>query len=90
MPRYRRIPQIIEAKQLTPENVDEIARWCGGDIVTETNPRDSEDTYQAINVPTLNGNERLSMGMFIYRDPESGRFVLTGARDFAQMYEPDR
>lgn len=87
---YRRIKQIVHAIQLTEDNAPKIAAWCGGDIVEEIDPRDDEKRYQAINVPTRFGNQRLSLGQFLLKDPHTGQFSIVDASTFMSEYEPDR
>lgn len=37
--KYIRKPFSIDAVQVTEENIDEIAKWCGGEIITEKRGR---------------------------------------------------
>lgn len=32
---YTRKPFTVEAVQVTPQNLEEVAKWCGGEIITE-------------------------------------------------------
>lgn len=34
MPKYRKKPIIIEAREVTPETIHEVAAWCGGRVVS--------------------------------------------------------
>lgn len=85
MANYSRITESVEAEQLTADNAEDIARWCGGQVIRETSPRDPEDVFLGVNVPTLNGNQRLTQGMFLVKK-EDGTFDLRGATAFLSEY----
>ena len=53
--QYRKRPVTIEAVALTPENVREVAAWCGGRVVEEGKPSDPSDVYLGLDIPTLEG-----------------------------------
>jgi len=55
----------IEAAQLTTENAEELAKTCNGLIVEEINPFDDSERRLGINVPTEQGNKRLSVGSYL-------------------------
>lgn len=48
--KYVRKPLFVDAIKVTEENFDEIAKWCDGDIVTNTDP----DGYDYIRVRVVN------------------------------------
>ena len=50
MSRYRKRPIEIEARQITPRNVMEVAKWCGGKAYTLEN---NDSAY--IDITTLEG-----------------------------------
>lgn len=53
--RYRKKPVEIEAMALSRNNIQEVAKWCGGRVVSEANPADRTDVYLALDIPTLEG-----------------------------------
>ena len=53
--KYRKKPVVIEAWRVTPENVREVAAWCGGRVVEVEKPSDPCDVYVALKIPTLEG-----------------------------------
>ncbi|WP_449281244.1 hypothetical protein [Leucobacter sp.] len=55
---YRKKPVLIEAMILTRENVDAVARWCGGRVIREEKASDPTDVYVALDIPTLEGTMR--------------------------------
>lgn len=57
-----------EAKQVTEKSAAEIAEWCGGILKKEIDPFDSEKDQPGINVPTLRGVKRASLGDYVIQD----------------------
>lgn len=84
--RYRLKTYEIEAEQLTKENAEELTKWCGGQIVEETNPLNKEEKFVGINVPTLQGNKRLSEGDYLVQRG-NGAFVVLDRQYHENMYE---
>lgn len=59
MNRYRKKPVVIEASDpIGPDNVDEIAAWCGGRVHREAKPSDPTDVAVWVDIPTLEGTMR--------------------------------
>jgi hypothetical protein len=80
--KYRKRPVVIEARQLTPENMAELAKWSGGKI-DEIGLRPEE---RAINIWTREGRMRASIGDFIIRGIK-GEFYPCKPDIFEQTYE---
>lgn len=77
---YRSKSHNITAVQLTKENANRVALWCGGRIVTEMDVHDPEKTFVGVNYPTTDGSGgRVSEGSYLVKT-ESGEF---------QHYAPD-
>lgn len=57
-----------EAKTLTQNNALELAAWCQGRAVVEHDALDHSKTSPGINVPTVDGVERASLGDMIIRN----------------------
>lgn len=57
---------IVEAVQLTFDNVEEIAAWCNGTIVDEED-KPNNRMFPGINVPTPVGTKRLSYKMYLVK-----------------------
>lgn len=57
---------IVEAAQLTGDNVEALAAWCKGTIVDEEDKLNNR-MFSAINVPTSNGTKRLSHMMYLVK-----------------------
>jgi len=56
-----------EARTLTSDNGEELARWCGGRLVREFDALNPAKSAPGINVPVGDGCERASMGDTIIR-----------------------
>lgn len=97
---YRKKPVEIEAMQVTRENVDTVAAWCGGRVYREEKASDPPDVYVALDIPTLEGvmraetfhpstwdGRRYAGGDFIIRGVK-GEFYPCKPDIFAATYEP--
>lgn len=88
MQKFKTKAEFIEAEQLSKDNAKDLVKMCGGVLVGESNPRDPEDVYTAINVPTVEGNVRLSEGMWLVKDV-FGRWGAMGESAFDEMFESE-
>ena len=87
--KFRKRPVVIEAMQVTPENVAEVAAWCGGRVFREAKASDPTDVYVALDIPTLEGVMRAQTyhgGDFVIRGV-SGEFYPCKPDIFALTYE---
>jgi hypothetical protein len=89
--RYRKKPGEIEARVFsgTAELIDvyELAEWCGGTFKHDTHPGQEHKTYYwSIEIPTLEGVMRATIGDFIIRGVQ-GEFYPCKPDIFAQTYE---
>ena len=66
--QYKTISEEITGVSITKDNCEEVAEWCGGEVVTEQHAMDSTVTYCGINVPTINGVERASESDFVIKN----------------------
>ena len=55
MAQYRKKPVVIEAIQVTVNNVADVAAWCGGRVIRDAKSSDPSDVYVALDIPTLEG-----------------------------------
>ena len=58
----------VEAVQLTPQNIHEVADWCTGQEVEEIDALDNTATYVGLNFLSWNGAIRASEGDYIIKD----------------------
>lgn len=83
---YRKIPESVQALQLSDESADAAARWTGGRKIDEVDPFDSSKTQVGMNIPTLSGVVRASAGDYILQ-AESGGFSILSSENFEAQYE---
>lgn len=74
--KYRKRPVVIEAAEVTYENVDEVAHWCDGYVTVPT----------GINIPTLEGVMLANMGDYVIKGVQ-GEFYPCKPDIFAATYE---
>lgn len=84
---YRHIPVDVEAMQLTRENAEEVAAWCGGVVKEEINPRDHEDISLCVDFPTMDGVKRVQEGGYLMRTA-GGHFTRHTKGFFEHMFKP--
>lgn len=84
---YRKKPVEVQAVQLTQENAEEVAIWCGGQIVTEIDTQDDSKRYAGINLPTLEGVTRVSEGDYVVKGSR-GEFYRSKQEAFTDAFEP--
>jgi hypothetical protein len=86
--RYRKKPVEIEAVEFDSwQDMEDIARWCGGRVRSEAKPSDRTDVRYWIDIPTLEGVMQASMGDWIIRGVK-GEYYSCKPDVFAASYEP--
>lgn len=75
---YTTEPDNVEAAQVTEENKEAIARWCGGQA--------HED---GLIMPTLDGPFLVNVGDYAVRQKGSGKYFGMEALDFEGRYRRD-
>lgn len=81
--KFRKKPVVIEARQLTVENIESVEAWCKGSIKGTALPREQ----QVIDIWTLEGEMRADMGDWIIKGIK-GEFYPCKPDIFAETYEP--
>ncbi len=77
MQRYKDLgAEEVEAAEVLPATVNEIAVWCKGVEVVEIDPFNPALRYVGVNVPTAEGNKRASQYTFVVKDYAGDFFVL--------------
>jgi hypothetical protein len=89
MSLYRKKPVVIEARQLTFSNADELAEWCGGAVVMVGNaPKSGDDRpVPALTVETLEGPMTFRPPWWVIKGVK-GEFYGCKADVFAASYDP--
>jgi hypothetical protein len=81
---YKKKPVRIEAREVTPLSIVEVAGWCGGVRCGLALPR----AQQCISIDTLEGAMTAQIGDFVIKDV-NGEFYPCKPDIFAKMYEED-
>lgn len=64
-----------EARVVSASNIEEVAEWCGGKVVTEIDDLDRSVTNPAMNLRTIKEIERAHIGDTIIKN-HNGTFQL--------------
>ena len=83
--KYTTHPDEIEAIQLSRENIEEVAVWCGGEIITEPKASDPSDVYMALTVPRANGPLDAQINDYVIKNAR-GRFEVMKPNLFVTKY----
>lgn len=89
---FRKKPVEIEAVQLTRDNADAVAAWCGGRVVREAKPSDPTDVYIALKIPTLEGTmtaETFHPSTWDGRQYLGGDYIIKGVSGEFYPCKPD-
>ena len=78
--RYKKRPVVIEAVQLSEDNMEYVARWCGGREAF------SYEGRRVVNIPTLEGTMIGQIGDWIIKGI-SGEFYPCKNDIFEKTYE---
>lgn len=84
--KFRKKPVVIEAMQFNRTNGSVVAKWCGGRWHSETKPSDPTDVAEWVDIPTLEGVMRASLGDWIVKGVQ-GEFYPCKSDIFQQTYE---
>lgn len=89
--KYRKKPVVIEAVQWTGQNVSEIDEFTKGTALWASNlvkycPPSEQYKSTVLEIPTLEGNHRASIGDFIVKGV-NGEFYPCKPEIFAKTYE---
>jgi hypothetical protein len=80
--KFRKKPVVIEARQLIPENSQELAEWCGGSVKGTM----LDMTERVVSIETLEGEMRANMGDWIIKGV-NGEFYPCKPDIFEKTYE---
>lgn len=90
--KYRKKPIVIDAVQVTRENVADVAKWCGGRVIEVEKPGDPTDVYVALDIPTLEGvmrAETFHESTWDGRKYLGGDYVIKGVQGEFYPCKPD-
>ena len=84
---YRKKPEFVEAVHVTKDNLEEVARWCGGRAFGEAKASDPTDVYVGVYLPTMEGPVAVGTDAYIFRDSFDGSFKVLGEAEFEREYQ---
>lgn len=76
----------VEAVRLNEDNVRDVARWCGAQVIEEIDPEHPEEFQYGLNVDTNDGVKRASLGMYVIKFART--FHVSYPRPFEIRYSP--
>ncbi|OTO00449.1 hypothetical protein A5804_001959 [Enterococcus faecium] len=79
--KYRKKPAVVEAMQLTNENLLEVKEWCNGELVPNTETREYD-----LCISNLEGITQANYGDYIIKGTDD-EFYLRKAYIFEKIYE---
>ena len=79
---YMKRPILVEAFQVTEDNLAEVARWCGGEVVEE-----GARSERMIELTTCYGVATARQGYFVIKDMAK-TFQTCSGEFFNTCYEP--
>lgn len=76
--RYSTTPEVVEAAQVTKENMEDLAKWCGGEV------RESHDeaVVPFLMIPTIAGALPARVGEWLLKNTYTNRLVVLSQRQF--------
>lgn len=87
---YVRTPNPVTGVQLTEDNIDAVAVWCGGAIFEgDREIRKIEDGTSAkyLKVPHVHNHLYAYIGDYLFKDSQDGRFSRIAKSVFEKEYE---
>jgi hypothetical protein len=88
VPKFRKKPVVVEARQVTVEDADAVAAWCGARVKVYKVKR-SGDAVIEMEVTTQEGLATANYRDWVVRGP-GGVVRVYGPEDFESTYEPAR
>lgn len=79
--KYKKKPAVVEAMQLTSENLLEVKEWCDGELVPNTETREYD-----LCISNLEGITQANYGDYIIKGTDD-EFYLRKAYIFEKIYE---
>lgn len=94
--KFYRIPHAAEAIRVSDKNMEEVVKWCGGEIVPANTAGGLLSYFgmgrheRVISVPTKDGFITVEVGEWLVRESRDGVFFRLSHEDFIAYYQPDR
>lgn len=77
---------VVEAILVNEDNVEDVAKWCRGELVEEIDPVHPQEKQWGINVMTAQDMKRASLGMYVIKF--GNHFFVEHNRRFELAYQP--
>lgn len=79
--RYSTTPEVVEAALVTENNLEELARWCGGGVSDEQTH--DEGIIKHVLVPSIYTPSKARVGYYIVKYIDTGRFSSMTEGEFS-------
>lgn len=79
-------PEQVQAATLSAENLDEVQKWCGGELRGLDKPITPTSNAIVLLVPSLQGAQQATIGEVVVR-LSNGRFCVMQPGDFYAKYQ---
>ena len=84
--KFREIYAILEAVEVTEENIDKVADWCGGVVARHQGNGESKEFKLVLEVPSAMGVMFAEPGFYILKSI-LGHYIPYTNESFFSMYE---
>ena len=86
--QYMKKPENLEVVELTKDNVEEVARWCGGTLNSVRSILNDTDCPlpHSLAIPSVHGGIEAELGTFVVRNSETGRFSVMTREHLEREY----
>ena len=84
---YIHKPDPVTAVQVTRENYEEVAAWCGGFPVSISKASDPTDVYVGIDILAMGGMRRVNVSDYVIKNETTGRFSLMTEETFRRTFD---
>lgn len=92
---YHRIPHKAEAMRVSESNLEEVANWCGGEVISGNTAIGVMSFFGAkksdtcVAVPTKNGYIDVAPGDWLVKEARDGIFFRLDHDSFTQLYQKE-
>lgn len=77
---YSTTPETVQAATITDQNLEDLARWCGGEVREGSNPKEGQ--YKYIVVPHFSGALFGRIGSILVKNQANNRFYVMTTNQF--------
>lgn len=94
--KFYHIPHEAEAIRVSESNMKEVAKWCGGEVISANSALGILSYLgvgkfnNVVNVPTKDGFITVEPGEWLVREKQDGVFFRMNHNEFVQSYQNER